>query len=437
MNSFLPQEPRNTLQVMVGHVPVGGGLNGTVAAPVVVQSMTNTDTVDAEATISQVFELWQAGSEVVRITVNSPEAAAQVSNIRRGLDALGCNVPLVGDFHYNGHKLLAQYPDCAEALAKYRINPGNVGKGSKRDEQFAAMIETAIHYKKAVRIGVNWGSLDQAKMAQMMDDNAKHKDPLSSNALMLEALIQSALESAQQAVNIGLSPNQIIISCKVSNVQDLVRVYSDLATRCDYPLHLGLTEAGMGSKGIVASTAALALLLQQGIGNTIRVSLTPEPNESRTKEVVVAQEILQTMGIRSFTPLVIACPGCGRTTSTYFQELAMQIQTYLRNQMPIWRKDYPGVENMSVAVMGCVVNGPGESKLANIGISLPGTGETPVAPVFVDGEKTVTLKGDNIAQEFQVIVENYVQKNYVAGGKLNRININNQNQKTIPIKVIA
>jgi len=422
---------------MVGHVPVGGGLNGTVAAPVVVQSMTNTDTVDAEATISQVFELWQAGSEVVRITVNSPEAAAQVSNIRRGLDALGCNVPLVGDFHYNGHKLLAQYPDCAEALAKYRINPGNVGKGSKRDEQFAAMIETAIHYKKAVRIGVNWGSLDQAKMAQMMDDNAKHKDPLSSNALMLEALIQSALESAQQAVNIGLSPNQIIISCKVSNVQDLVRVYSDLATRCDYPLHLGLTEAGMGSKGIVASTAALALLLQQGIGNTIRVSLTPEPNESRTKEVVVAQEILQTMGIRSFTPLVIACPGCGRTTSTYFQELAMQIQTYLRNQMPIWRKDYPGVENMSVAVMGCVVNGPGESKLANIGISLPGTGETPVAPVFVDGEKTVTLKGDNIAQEFQVIVENYVQKNYVAGGKLNRININNQNQKTIPIKVIA
>jgi len=422
---------------MVGHVAVGGGLNGTVVAPVVVQSMTNTDTVDAEATISQVFELWQAGSEVVRITVNSPEAAAQVSNIRRGLDALGCNVPLVGDFHYNGHKLLAQYPDCAEALAKYRINPGNVGKGSKRDEQFAAMIETAIHYKKAVRIGVNWGSLDQAKMAQMMDDNAKHKDPLSSNALMLEALIQSALESAQQAVNIGLSPNQIIISCKVSNVQDLVRVYSDLATRCDYPLHLGLTEAGMGSKGIVASTAALALLLQQGIGNTIRVSLTPEPNESRTKEVVVAQEILQTMGIRSFTPLVIACPGCGRTTSTYFQELAMQIQTYLRNQMPIWRKDYPGVENMSVAVMGCVVNGPGESKLANIGISLPGTGETPVAPVFVDGEKTVTLKGDNIAQEFQVIVENYVQKNYVAGGKLNRININNQNQKTIPIKVIA
>lgn len=437
MNSFLPQEPRNTLQVMVGHVPVGGGLNGTIAAPVVVQSMTNTDTADAEATISQVFELWQAGSEVVRITVNSPEAAAQVSNIRRGLDALSCNVPLVGDFHYNGHKLLAQYPDCAEALAKYRINPGNVGKGSKRDEQFAAMIETAIHYKKAVRIGVNWGSLDQAKMAQMMDDNAKLKDPLSSNALMLEALIQSALESAQQAVNIGLSPNQIIISCKVSNVQDLVKVYSDLATRCDYPLHLGLTEAGMGSKGIVASTAALALLLQQGIGNTIRVSLTPEPNESRTKEVVVAQEILQTMGIRSFTPLVIACPGCGRTTSTYFQELAMQIQTYLRNQMPIWRKDYPGVENMSVAVMGCVVNGPGESKLANIGISLPGTGETPVAPVFVDGEKTVTLKGDNIAQEFQVIVENYVQKNYVAGGKLNRININNQNQKTIPIKVIA
>ena len=432
MSLSIQIKPRHTLQVMVGHVPVGGGLHGTIPAPVVVQSMTNTDTADANATINQVYELWQAGSEVVRITVNSPEAAAQVANIRRGLDALGCNVPLVGDFHYNGHKLLAQYPDCAEALAKYRINPGNVGKGSKRDEQFAAMIEAAIHYKKAVRIGVNWGSLDQAKMAQMMDGNAKLATPLSADALMREALIQSALESAEQAVALGLSPNQIIISCKVSDVQDLVKVYTELASRCDYPLHLGLTEAGMGSKGIVASTAALALCLQQGIGNTIRVSLTPEPNESRTKEVVVAQEILQTMGIRSFTPLVTACPGCGRTTSTYFQELAMQIQTYLRNQMPIWRGKYAGVENMSVAVMGCVVNGPGESKLANIGISLPGTGEVPVAPVFVDGEKTVTLKGDNIAQEFQAIVEDYVQKNYAEGGKL-RVNATS---KTIPIQAI-
>lgn len=403
---------------MVGHVAVGGGLDGTIVSPVVVQSMTNTDTADAQATIAQVYELWQTGSEVVRITVNSAEAAAQVSTIRKGLDALGCNVPLVGDFHFNGHKLLQAYPDCAEALAKYRINPGNVGKGSKRDEQFAAMIEAAIHYKKAVRIGVNWGSLDQAKMAQMMDDNGKAANPLSADALMREALIQSALESAQQAVDLGLNPNQIIISCKVSNVQDLVLVYQELGKRCDYPLHLGLTEAGMGSKGVVASTAALAILLQQGIGDTIRVSLTPEPGESRTKEVVVAQEILQTMGIRSFTPLVTACPGCGRTTSTYFQELALQIQTWLRNQMPIWRAQYPGVETLNVAVMGCVVNGPGESKLANIGISLPGTGETPVAPVFVDGEKTVTLKGDHIAEEFQDIVDEYVRTHYAEGGKL-------------------
>ncbi len=442
MTLSLLKPPRKTLQVMIGQVPVGGGLDGTKPAAVVVQSMTNTDTADAQATIKQVFELWQAGSELVRITVNSPEAAAQVGHIRRGLDALGCNVPLVGDFHYNGHKLLAQYPDCAQALAKYRINPGNVGKGAKRDEQFAAMIEAAIHYKKAIRIGVNWGSLDQVKMAQMMDDNAKLATPLSSDALMREALIQSALESAQQAVELGLPANQIIISCKVSHVQDLVKVYTDLAQRSDYPLHLGLTEAGMGSKGIVASSAALALLLQQGIGNTIRVSLTPEPNESRTKEVIVAQEILQTMGIRSFTPLVTACPGCGRTTSTYFQELAMQIQSYLRNQMPVWRARYAGVENMNVAVMGCVVNGPGESKLANIGISLPGTGETPVAPVFVDGEKTVTLKGDHIAQEFQAIVEDYVQKNYVVGGKLhqanepNQINSLAQTNKTIPIKAV-
>jgi (E)-4-hydroxy-3-methylbut-2-enyl-diphosphate synthase len=425
---------KNTRQVMIGHVAVGGGLYDTSPAPVVVQSMTNTDTADAEGTIQQVFELWQAGSEVVRITVNSPEAAAQVGAIRQGLDALGCNVPLVGDFHYNGHKLLQAYPDCAKALAKYRINPGNVGKGSKRDEQFASMIETAIEYQKAVRIGVNWGSLDQAKMARMMDENAQSDTPLSSDALMREALIQSALESAQQAVEIGLNPNQIIISCKVSNVQDLVRVYRDLSARCEYPLHLGLTEAGMGSKGVVASTAALSLLLQEGIGDTIRVSLTPEPRESRTKEVVVAQEILQTMGIRSFTPLVTACPGCGRTTSTYFQELAMQIQGYLRTQMPVWRKVYPGVEDMSVAVMGCVVNGPGESKLANIGISLPGTGETPVAPVFVDGEKTVTLKGDHIAQEFQTIVEDYVQKNYAEGGKLRVVRVT---PKTIPIQSVS
>lgn len=416
-----------TYQVMVGHVPVGGGLEGTAISPVVVQSMTNTDTADAQATIDQVYALWQAGSEVVRITVNSPEAAAQVSTIRKGLDEKGCPVPLVGDFHFNGHKLLAQYPDCAEALAKYRINPGNVGKGSKRDEQFAAMIEAAIKYDKAVRIGVNWGSLDQAKMAQMMDENAKAQNPLSSEALMQEALIQSALESAEQAVNIGLSKNKIIISCKVSDVQDLVKVYSELSSRCDYPLHLGLTEAGIGTKGVVASTAALSILLQQGIGNTIRVSLTPEPNEPRTKEVVVAQEILQTMGLRSFTPLVTSCPGCGRTSSTYFQELAMEIQGYLRDQMPVWRNNYPGVESMNVAVMGCVVNGPGESKLANIGISLPGTGEVPVAPVYVDGEKTVTLKGDHIAAEFQSIVDTYVKENYAEGGKLRA------QQKVIPI----
>lgn len=423
---------KDTRQVMVGNVAVGGGLFGTTSAPVVVQSMTNTDTADAKSTIQQVYELWQAGSEVVRITVNSPEAASQVAAIRAGLDKMGCSVPLVGDFHFNGHKLLQAYPDCAKALAKYRINPGNVGKGSKRDEQFALMIQAAIDYDKPVRIGVNWGSLDQAKMASMMDENAKKAEPLSSDALMQEALIQSALESAEQAIEIGLDPNKIIISCKVSHVQDLISVYRTLSDRCDYPLHLGLTEAGMGSKGIVASTAALSILLQDGIGDTIRVSLTPEPNESRTKEVVVAQEILQTMGIRSFTPLVTACPGCGRTTSTYFQELAMQIQAYLRRQMPIWRGEYPGVENMNVAVMGCVVNGPGESKLANIGISLPGTGETPVAPVYVDGEKTVTLKGDHIAKEFQEIVENYVQSHYAEGGKLR----SEVTQKTIPIQSV-
>lgn len=416
-------------QVMVGNVAVGGD------APVVVQSMTNTDTADWESTVRQVYELWQAGSEVVRITVNSPEAAAQVGKIREELDAMGCDVPLVGDFHFNGHKLLAQYPDCAQALAKYRINPGNVGKGSKRDEQFAAMIEAAIRYNKPVRIGVNWGSLDQAKLARMMDENAQQAEPLSAEALMREALIQSALESANQAETLGLPSNQIIISCKVSAVQDLVLVYRELARRCQYPLHLGLTEAGMGSKGIVASTAALSLLLQEGIGDTIRVSLTPEPNEPRTKEVVVAQEILQTMGIRSFTPLVTACPGCGRTTSTFFQELAQKIQRYLREQMPVWRKAYPGVESMNVAVMGCVVNGPGESKLANIGISLPGTGEVPVAPVFVDGEKTVTLKGNHIAEEFQAIVEDYVQQNYSEGGKLRQPMVT-QATKTIPIKSV-
>lgn len=414
---------------MIGHVPVGS------SAPVVVQSMTNTDTADAAATVKQVYELWRAGSEVVRITVNSPESAAQVANIRRQLDDMGCNAPLVGDFHFNGHRLLAQYPDCAEALAKYRINPGNVGKGSKRDEQFSAMIRAAIDYNKPVRIGVNWGSLDQAKMARMMDENSKRAAPLTSEALMREMLIQSALENAAEAEDIGLPSERIIISCKVSSVQDLIKVYRDLGGRCDYPLHLGLTEAGMGSKGIVASTAALSVLMQEGIGDTIRVSLTPEPGESRTKEVIVAQEILQTMGIRSFTPLVTACPGCGRTTSTFFQELAQKIQHYLRDQMPVWRNQYPGVENMSVAVMGCVVNGPGESKLANIGISLPGTGEVPVAPVFVDGEKTVTLKGEDIAEDFKVIVEDYVRLNYAEGGRL-RQSDPPKIQKTIPLKAI-
>ncbi|GAB7563020.1 flavodoxin-dependent (E)-4-hydroxy-3-methylbut-2-enyl-diphosphate synthase [Methylobacillus methanolivorans] len=420
---------RNTKTVMIGHVPVGS------SSPVVVQSMTNTDTADAAATVKQVYELWRAGSEVVRITVNSPEAAAQVSSIRRQLDDLGCNVPLVGDFHFNGHRLLAQYPDCAEALAKYRINPGNVGKGSKRDEQFSAMIKAAIDYNKPVRIGVNWGSLDQAKMARMMDENSKRAAPLTADALMREMLIQSALENAAEAEDLGLPSDRIIISCKVSAVQDLIKVYRDLGSRCDYPLHLGLTEAGMGSKGIVASTAALSVLMQDGIGDTIRVSLTPEPGEPRTKEVVVAQEILQTMGIRSFTPLVTACPGCGRTTSTFFQELAQSIQRYLRDQMPIWRSQYPGVETMSVAVMGCVVNGPGESKLANIGISLPGTGEVPVAPVYVDGEKTVTLKGEAIADDFKVIVEEYVRVNYAEGGRL-RQQVSGKGLKTIPVKAI-
>ena len=391
---------------MVGPVALGGG------APVVVQSMTNTDTADAEATARQVAELWRAGSELVRITVNSPEAAAEVAGIRARLDAMGCDVPLIGDFHYNGHKLLTQFPECAQALAKYRINPGNVGKGAKRDEQFATMIEAALRHGKPVRIGVNWGSLDQALLARLMDENAQRAEPLDATQVMHEAVIRSALESAQQAEAWGLPAERIVISCKMSGVQDLIGVYRELARRCRYALHLGLTEAGMGSKGIVASSAAMAVLLQEGIGDTIRVSLTPEPGGDRTREVVVAQEILQTMGIRSFTPMVAACPGCGRTTSTLFQELAARIQSYLRAQMPLWRERYPGVEEMRVAVMGCVVNGPGESKHADIGISLPGTGEVPVAPVYVDGRKTVTLKGGRIAEEFQAIVENYVKAKY-------------------------
>jgi (E)-4-hydroxy-3-methylbut-2-enyl-diphosphate synthase len=397
---------RRSRQVAVGDVLIGGG------APIVVQSMTNTDTADAEATALQVEALARAGSELVRITVDTPEAAAQVARIRALLDARGCSVPLVGDFHYNGHKLLSQFPDGARALAKYRINPGNVGKGAKRDEQFATMIECALRYHKPVRIGVNWGSLDPELLARLMDDNARLADPLSSEEVMREAVIRSALESARQAEEWGLAADRIVISCKMSQVQDLIAVYRSLARRCDYALHLGLTEAGMGSKGIVASSAAMAVLLQEGIGDTIRVSLTPEPGGSRTREVQVAQELLQTMGLRAFTPMVSACPGCGRTTSTVFQELATKIEGYLRGQMPVWRSSYPGVEEMRVAVMGCVVNGPGESKHADIGISLPGTGEVPVAPVYVDGRKTVTLKGERIAEEFQAIVEDYVKRTY-------------------------
>jgi (E)-4-hydroxy-3-methylbut-2-enyl-diphosphate synthase len=384
-------------------------------APILVQSMTNTDTEDASATAEQVAALARAGSEIVRITVNTLEAAKQVAGIRRRLESMGVSVPLVGDFHFNGHKLLAQVPDCAAALDKYRINPGNVGHGTRRDEQFATMVEKAIEYGKPVRIGVNWGSLDPELLARMMDANARLPLPKEAGEVMREALIVSALESAARAQEIGLGADRIILSCKVSAVQDLIRVYRSLAQRCDYALHLGLTEAGMGSKGIVASTAAMGVLLQEGIGDTIRVSLTPEPGGDRTREVVVAQEILQTMGLRSFTPMVSACPGCGRTTSTFFQELADKIQTYLREQMPVWRAEYPGVEEMHVAVMGCVVNGPGESKLAHVGISLPGSGERPVAPVYVDGEKTVTLKGERIAEEFQAIVEEYVRANYGPG----------------------
>ena len=399
-----------TRQVLVGKVRIGG------EAPVVVQSMTNTDTADVLGTAMQVAELARAGSEIVRITVNNEAAAAAVPKIRDRLLALNLDVPLVGDFHYNGHKLLTDFPACAEALAKLRINPGNVGAGRKRDPQFAAIVELACRHDKPVRIGVNWGSLDQSVLARIMDANAKRAEPRDAGAVMREALVVSALESAAKAEEYGLGRDRIILSAKVSSVQDLIAVYRDLARRSDYALHLGLTEAGMGSKGIVGSTAALAVLLQEGIGDTIRISLTPEPGGSRTQEVVVAQEILQTMGLRAFTPMVTACPGCGRTTSTFFQELASGIQEYVRAQMPVWREQYDGVENMTLAVMGCVVNGPGESKHANIGISLPGTGETPAAPVFVDGEKVVTLRGDNIAAEFKALVDNYVATRYVKKG---------------------
>lgn len=404
----LPRLSRFSATVVYGkrEVVIGGG------APVVVQSMTNTDTTDVIGTAIQIKELARAGSEMVRLTVNTPEAAKAVPEIREQLDKMGIDVPLVGDFHYNGHLLLNDYPDCAQALSKYRINPGNVGQGVKKDLQFAKMIEVACRYDKTIRIGVNWGSLDQSLLARIMDENARRDQPWTAQGVMYEALITSAIESAAKAEEIGLASNRIILSCKVSAVQDLIAVYSELARRCRYPLHLGLTEAGMGSKGIVASTAALAVLMQQGIGDTIRISLTPEPGGDRCKEVYVAQEILQTMGLRKFSPMVIACPGCGRTTSTVFQELADSIQTFLRDQMPVWKTKYPGVESMNVAVMGCIVNGPGESKHANIGISLPGTGESPAAPVFVDGVKVKTLRGENIATEFQAIVQEYVVKNY-------------------------
>lgn len=402
-----PPIPRRlSFGVKVGHVQIGGG------APIVVQSMTNTTTEDIPSTVEQVLALSQAGSEIVRLTVNTEQAAAAVPKIREELDRRGCNVPLVGDFHFNGHKLLTHHPTCAEALAKYRINPGNVGRGSKRDVQFGQMIEFACRYGKPVRIGVNWGSLDQTVLAQLLDENAKRQRPRDLDEVMRDAVITSALESAARAEELGLPADRIVISCKMSGVQELIAVYQELAKRCNYALHLGLTEAGIGTKGIVASTAALAVLLQQGIGDTIRISLTPEPGAPRTKEVLVAQEILQTMGLRSFTPMVISCPGCGRTSSDYFQRLAQQIQDFLREKMPEWRTRYPGVETMHVAVMGCVVNGPGESKHAHLGISLPGTGEIPVAPVYEDGQKTVTLKGERIAEEFQAIVERYVETHY-------------------------
>src|SRR5262245_44565420 len=397
---------RHSIPVRIGAVTVGG------TAPVVVQSMTNTDTADIESTVEQTKALARAGSELVRVTVNTDEAAAAVPHICERLAKSGVFVPIVGDFHFNGHKLLKAHPACAAALAKYRINPGNVGRGSKRDPQFAEMIEVACQNSKPVRIGVNWGSLDQDLLTRLMDENSKLAEPLDARDVTREALVVSALESASRAIELGLPQDHIVISCKVSGVQDLISVYRNLAKRCDYALHLGLTEAGMGSKGIVASTAGMAVLLQEGIGDTIRVSLTPEPNGDRTNEVIVAQEMLQTMGLRSFMPMVVACPGCGRTTSTYFQELAQKIQTHIRHQMPEWRKQFVGVEDMNVAVMGCVVNGPGESKHANIGISLPGTGERPVAPVYIDGEKGPTLKGDRIAEEFQTLVDDYVAKTY-------------------------
>jgi (E)-4-hydroxy-3-methylbut-2-enyl-diphosphate synthase len=397
---------RTSTQVSIGAVRVGGG------APIVVQSMTNTDTADIEGTVRQVAALARAGSELVRVTVNTAEAAAAVAPIRERLERAGVQVPLIGDFHFNGHKLLREHPDCAQALAKYRINPGNVGRGSKRDPQFADMIEVACRYDKPVRIGVNWGSLDSDLLTKLMDENSARAQPLTAQEVTRSAVVLSALASAARAEELGLAHDRIVLSAKVSGVQDLVAIYRDLAGRCDYPLHLGLTEAGMGSKGIVASTAAMGILLQEGIGDTIRVSLTPEPGGDRTQEVLVAQEILQTMGLRAFAPLVIACPGCGRTTSSYFQELAQQIQSHIRARMPQWRREYAGVEDMTVAVMGCVVNGPGESKHANLGISLPGTGERPVAPVYEDGAKTVTLKGEHIAEEFQQIVEQYVARRY-------------------------
>ena len=397
---------RDSVAVKVGSVTVGGG------HPIVIQSMTNTDTADVDATVSQIQKLAAAGSELVRITVNNEPSAAAVASIKDQLSKLGCEVPIVGDFHYNGHQLLTKYPDCAQALAKYRINPGNVGFGKKKEQQFAIMIEQALKYEKPIRIGVNWGSLDQQLLAKLMDENAQLDSPKSAEHVMSHALIISALDSAKKAEELGLPRDFIVLSCKVSSVQALISVYQELAKQCNYALHLGLTEAGMGSKGIVASTAAMAVLLQEGIGDTIRVSLTPEPGGDRSKEVIVAQEMLQTMGLRAFTPLVTACPGCGRTTSTVFQELADTIQAYVRSQMPIWREKYDGVENMNLAVMGCVVNGPGESKYADVGISLPGTGETPIAPVFIEGKKYTTLKGDNIADRFREIVDNYVENRF-------------------------
>jgi (E)-4-hydroxy-3-methylbut-2-enyl-diphosphate synthase len=405
----IPQT-RRSLQARVAwgdHVVTVGG-----DAPVRVQSMTNTDTVDAIGTAIQIKELALAGSELVRITVNTPEAAAAVPYVREQLDKMGINVPLIGDFHYNGHRLLTEFPDCAQALSKYRINPGNVGKGDKHDKQFGQMIEAAMRYNKAVRIGVNWGSLDQELLAKLMDENALRAHPFDAKQVMYEALITSAIDSAKLAQSMGMPPEQILLSCKVSGVQDLIAVYRELAKRCNYPLHLGLTEAGMGTRGTVASTTALSILLQEGIGDTIRVSLTPQPGEARTQEVVIASEILQALGLRTFVPSVTACPGCGRTTSTTFQEMAKSIDDFLRAQMPVWRTQYPGVENLKVAVMGCIVNGPGESKHADIGISLPGNGEAPAAPVFIDGEKAMTLRGDNIAQEFHQIVENYIEKRF-------------------------